>query len=675
MGYDVKAAVDKVTSLTAKDGKYSIKKVSECARSSPSYAKMHTMSGVNKKTQMHNICRVINEKMIQPLIIEVVSVHAELIEDLQQEIKRLNNELTGTEETAPKNEAEERYEQDIKNLLNHVLQVEKMEKQLANIKKMAASQNEKVFGSSIEEAGDEELSMDFNTKEMDLLEKIEKHGKNIEKQVEDAKHSLYWQASNGLYNKSIKNGTADKAPFPKEISKMKKKEFIAKVKQYMVYRPDQFSHILPEARRAMDDRSRRTGVHYDPGSWDEQDEKIRDEFKQQNDRLYKMFEITLHSKELTQAKAQYTFGLSGLRKTKGKCEEGDGLRILHFWLSNLSKVSTAEIEAVETDLQCLPMKFGTGGVQQIREAVSEAEDLLERGDEMECMVQYKTVLQICKVLMKKNPLFVRLHEEYLKATIVAERRNSIDDLRKLMGDIKEVCDKICCGAGDDTRSVKVNMGLRVFSCTLVTEETDKKDQNQKWIGSIKAEDKKRKREGNEPEWQGQGREFIQKARTYEKQQQEKIVNMAQEGPSCRKDKCMEKAFRHRKDRGGHIHESGLCFECFVDAVRDGKKDKPTGVQLKGGKKMVLKRGEDMKWSFKILAVKISEDTEEPIQRMLEQARAEEKGGEERVFHMFTQQRKKNIQEAVVESEGIFDLSDLVSEKDEEESHHVMSNVE
>ena len=552
-----------------------------------------------------------------------------------------------------------------------------MEKQLSNIKKLAASQNEKVFGSSIEDIDDEEMAMDFNTKEMDLLEKIEKHGKNIEKQVEDAKHSLYWQASNGLYNKSIKNGTADKAPFPKEISKMKKKEFIAKVKQYMVYRPDQFSHILPEARRAMDDRSRRTGVHYDPGSWDEQEEKIRTEFKQQNDRLYKMFEITLQSKELTQAKAQYTFGLSGLRKTKGKCEEGDGLRIMHYWLSNLSKVSTAEIEAVETDLQCLPIKFGTGGVQQIREAVSEAEDLLERGDEMECMVQYKTVLQICKVLMKKNPLFVRLHEEYLKATIVAERRNSIDDLRKLMGDIKEVCDKICCGAGDDTRSVKVNMGLKVFSCIPVAEETEtEKGQNQKWIGSIKEENKKRKREGNEPEWQGHGREFIQKAKTYEKQQQEKqTVNIAQEGPGCKKDKCMEKAFRHRKDRGGHVHESGLCFECFVDAVRDGKQDKPKGVQLKGGKKMVLKRGEDMKWFFKILAVKISEDTEEPIQSMLEQGRAEEKGEEERVFHMFAQQRKKSYKEAVVESEGMFDLSDLCPEKDEGDRHHVMSNME
>ena len=183
MGYDVKAAVEKVTSLTAKDGKCSIQKVPECARSSPSYAKMHAMSGVNKKTQMYNIYRVINEKMIQPLILQ-------LIEDLQQEIKRLNSELTGTEETAPKNEAEERHEQDVKNLLSHVLQGEKMEKQLANIKKMAASQNEKVFRSSIEEVGAEEPSIDFNTKEMEILEKIEKHCKNIEKQVEDSKHPL-----------------------------------------------------------------------------------------------------------------------------------------------------------------------------------------------------------------------------------------------------------------------------------------------------------------------------------------------------------------------------------------------------------------------------------------------------------------------------------------------------
>ena len=154
----------------------------------------------------------------------------------------------------------------------------------------------------------------------------------------------------------------------------------------------------------------------------------------------------------------------GLVKTTGKCEKGDGLRILHFWLSTLSKVSTAKIEEVETDLQCLPVMFGLGGVRQIMEAVTAAEELLERGEEMECVVQYKTVLQICQVLTKNNPLFVRLHEEYLRASVVAERRNSIADLRTLMGDIKEVCDKICGGAGDDTRSIKVNMELKVSRC-------------------------------------------------------------------------------------------------------------------------------------------------------------------------------------------------------------------
>jgi hypothetical protein len=210
---------------------------------------------------------------------------------------------------------------------------------------------------------------------------------------------------------------------------------------------------------------------------------------------------------------------------------------------------------------------------------------------------------------------------------------------------------------------ETNMGLKVFSCIPVAEETETENgQNQKWIGSIKEENKKRKREANEPEWQGHGREFIQKARTCEKQQQGKQkVNMAQEGPGCKKDKCVEKALRHRKDRGGHVHECGLCFDCFVDAVRDGKKDVPAGVQLKGGKKMVLKRGEDVKWSFKILAVKCSEDAEEPIQRMLEQGRAEEKRGEERLCHMFAQQIKRNEQEAVVESEGMFDLSDFCGE--------------
>ena len=678
MGYDVKATMEKVKALSKKDGKFSTKKFAEFARASASYGSLKVATGVNKKTIMFNICRDLNENMVKPLAEEIVSLHTELIEELSQEIKRLNNVISGSEETAPMNEAEERYESDIKTLEIHIKKIGKLEEQLDRCKRLSAVQNEKLFGSSTAEDDDED---ELDMKQMELLEKLEKHGKSIEKQVDDAKHVLFAQASNGLYNKSIKTGTADKAPFPKVTPSMKKKEYIAKVKQFMEYRPEQFSHLLPEARRAMDDLNKRTGVHYDPISWDELGAgSMQEEFKQQNDRLYKLFELHLAQKDFTAAQAQYTYGLSGLNKTNGKCEKGDGLRILHYFLSTLSKVSTGKIQEVETDLQCLPMKFGAGGVNQIRHAVAEAEELLELGDEMECMVQYKTVLQICQVLTRKNPLFIRLHEQYLKATVVAERSNSIADLRKLMGDIKEVCDKISGGGGDETRNVKVNMGMRSFhvyaeeagrsnsrmSSSEVDSQTVVGDQKYERINSIE----KRKWEGGNAYGNGGGG---QKQNTNKKA--EWGGNRNQEGQTCRKDKCMEKAFHHKKERGGHVHESKLCFECFVDAVRDGKKEKPEGVHLKDGKKMVLKRGEDLRWNFKILAVKMVENHEGPIQKFLKHGRAEDMGEEEMVFHTFMQRNQEDTshEELVVVEEGKFDLRELGD--GEETGFPIMSNTQ
>ena len=685
MGYNVKATNDKVKALTSKKGKFSIKKFAEIARASPSYSEMKTLGSVNKQTMMFNICREMNEKMLNPMLQEVVSMYATLFEGMSQEIKRLNNELSGTEEMAPKNEAEDRYIYDREILHEHVEKIDRFEKQLKKCEKMARVQNEKIFGSFGESSDDddgESKTAEFDSKEIETLKTIKEHGKSIEIQMDNTKHSLYKQASNGLYSKASKNGTSEKAPFPKGAAQMKKKEFIAKVKQYLEYRPEQFSYILPEARRSMDDYSRRTGVHFDPGTWDEQEEKMRDEFRQQNDRLYKMFEINLTQKEFTAAQSQYTFGLSGLVKTKGKCEKGDGLRVLHYFLSTLSKVSTQKIEEVETDLQCLPVMFGTGGVKQIQEAVAAAEELLERGEEMECVVQYKTVLRICQVLTKKNPLFVRLHEEYLRASVVAERRNSISDLRSLMGDIKEVCEKIC-GAGDETRSVKVNLGMKVFSVSeLGARET--KDSHMK-EGPINVEkDTKRKWVGGERQqygWDGQ------------KQQNEKkqlSVNLAQESPVCRHDRCNEKAFRHKKERGGHVHESRMCFEHFVHGVRDGKKEKPEGVPLKGGKKMVLKRGEGLKWTFKILSVKAEEEDEGPIQKMLKMER-DGGGEEERVFSTFVRDHsivQQSLRKMIAESEGGFDLADLEGSRYEKqegeiesyeggggEQYPVMSNVQ
>ena len=667
MGFDIATKKDQVLSLGEKKGKYSAAKILNFVRETKSYKEMRTMAGVNKQQMMHNICREMSNQLVKPMLKEVVSMYAEYVTELSQEIKRLNNEISGSDESAPKNEAEERYNSDIIQLTEHAAKVEKLGLLLTKCEKMAEKQNEKIFG-SIDDANDDES---FDSDAMDTLKTIKDHGKSIEKQIEDEKHALYTQASNGLHNKSIKSGTNDKAPaFPKGIADMKKKEFIARLKLYLEFRPDNFAYILPEARRSMDDLNRKNGVHFDPGTWDEQDEKIRDEFKKQNDRLFKMFELNLPQKSFTAAQAQYTFGLSGLVKTKGKCEKGDGLRVLHYFLSTLSKVSTAKIDEVETDLQCLPMKFGTGGVKQIMEAVIEAEELLERGDEMECVVQYKTVTQICQVLTKKNPLFVRLHQEYLKAPVMAERRNSIADLRRLMGDIKEVCEQICGGAGDDTRTVKVNMTLRNFDCEYVLPDSETSNRKRNFEQTPSKENLPYGQSVENRKCGGSGTEFVEQ----EKKRLQFGLNAMQENPECKGDKCTVKAFRHKKERGGQIHESGLCFDCFVEAVRDGKKDRPDGVKLKGGKKMIMKRGEDMKWNFRILSIQMEENDEGPIQKMLKRNRAEEGGEEERIFHTFIQNQgevRKSTRNMVIESEGTFDLADL--EEGNESDKEVCTN--
>ena len=649
MGFDVKGTNSKVVALGAKKGKYAIGKFGDVARGSKSYKEMKTLSGVNKQACMNNICRELNTVLVQPMLNEVVGMYSSLFEQMSQEIKRLNIELSGAEVDSPKNEAQERYTGDLKILHEHVEKVHKLDRQLERCNAMVATQSDKIFGSS-----DDDLEIDISgsSEMIDTLKTFKEHGKSIALNIENAKHLLYKQASNGMYDKSIKSGagTNDRAPFPKGIAQMKKKEFVVKVKQYMESRPDQFSFVLPEARRSMDDLNKRTGVHFEPGTWDEQEERMRGEFKQQNERLFKAFELYSTPQELTASQSQYTYGLSGLMKSKGKCEKGDGLRILHYWLSTLSRVSTARIEEIETELQCLPVLFGTGGVKQIQEAVVKAEELLERGEEMECVVQYKTVLQIYQVLTQKNPLFVRMHDEYLRATVVAERRNSITDLRALMGDIKEVCDKICGGAADITKSVKVNLGMNVFSVTPASE-------NRGNVYNLKNEETQKVSEVEK----SQKRKFEDRGSSQQQQQRKWNVDGVQTGLACRFDKCQEKAFHHKKERGGHVHESGMCFEHFVESVREGKKENPQGVPLKGGKKMILKRGEDMKWSFKIMAVKEKERSE--IQDMLAWSEAGNTA-DERIFSTFVRnkrEREDKLSSMYVECEGTFDIADLEEE--------------
>ena len=685
MGSDGNMIEAKADALVGKKGKYGSKALVKCAVEHASYTTLQTLAGVNKKTCIENICREIGASIVKPLVVEIQELYKLKINDMAEEIKKLNNELTGTEESAPRNEAEERYKLSLEHLESYALQQAKGKKQYTKCEKRVARQSEKIFSTKSEDEGeseDEATIEKISKEDMEMLKAMKEHCKGIKDKLQDTKRAFYEKVSNGSYSTDTKN--QDKTMFPRGITNMKKKEFVVKITQYLECRPELFSFVMAEAKRSMEDLSKKTGVHYNPSTWDEMDENVREKFRQHNGKLFKCFEMNSNSTEFTASKAQYSYGLSGLEKTKGKCEEGNGLRILHYWLSHLSKVSTASIEEVETDLQCLPLLFGLGGINKVKEAVATAEQLLEKGEEMDCTVQYKTVLQICQVLCKKNSLFVSIHEKYLRPSVVAERRNSIADLRMLMGDVKEVCEKISGGSGDDTKSVKVNLTMRAFSVCGLTGGGGNESFNN---GGGGYENK------NTSTGQVQYRASETKRRRDEeggmKQQMNPHAFSAQESPVCRHAKCEERAFRHKKEHGGNVHESGMCFDHFVEAVREGKKEKPGGVPLKGGKTMVLRRGEDKKWKFQILSIAVidgdagmagrnvrqktflKEASNGSIQEILNDIERETKREENEATHAFSavlgkksdREQQKEFEKMIVEYEGGFDMEDLGSERE------------
>ena len=125
-------------------------------------------------------------------------MYSSLFEQMSQEIKRLNIELSGAEVDSPKNEAQERHTGDLKTLHEHVEKVHKLDRQLERCNAMVATQSDKIFGSS-----DDDLEIDISgsSEMIDTLKTFKEHGKSIALNIENAKHLLYKQASNGMYDK------------------------------------------------------------------------------------------------------------------------------------------------------------------------------------------------------------------------------------------------------------------------------------------------------------------------------------------------------------------------------------------------------------------------------------------------------------------------------------------
>ena len=145
MGEYAKAAVDKISKLTGPKGEYSVGAFNKHCRASPSYTNLKVKENVNKKQSILNMCSGLHKDMVNPLMKDVHAIYADLLADMEAEIKRLNIELSGADETAPVSEAEERYNKDLSMLVTHARKMESLKKQQRKCEKATIKQTEKIL--------------------------------------------------------------------------------------------------------------------------------------------------------------------------------------------------------------------------------------------------------------------------------------------------------------------------------------------------------------------------------------------------------------------------------------------------------------------------------------------------------------------------------------------------
>ena len=153
-------------------------------------------------------------------------------------------------------------------------------------------------------------------------------------------------------------------------------------------------------------------------------------------------------------------------------------------------------------------------------------------------------------------------------------------------------------------------------------------------------------------------------------------------PDCRYDGCTRPAFAHKKERGGELHASKMCFDHFLLGVEDSKLAKPIGVPIKGGKTLVAKRGEDKKWEYKVFNVQLrchdkldmlrrktflTQIKDEDAENLLKALRDEMDGaGGMKIYHTKIETEGFEWDNIVAEYEGSFDLPEADSIMDDYE---------
>ena len=575
---------EKVTSMLRHGGEYSETTNANLFRDSNVYKDLTVGGATVKRAFASATARWFKLSVMNQLVTKVGEKYADKIRELSTQVSNLNKELTGSDVASPTNAEQLRYDGTKEMIMTTLKTHRKMEKKITVIDSMIKKKSEEIFGINMEDSTDDEaddeegISGEYNITIAKEVETLKIARKNLVREQQALAKDFYVKVSGGLYNADEK-GSAQKLVMPTGKVGTSGKMYIAKMLHFLNSQPQKYGWILHEARRILKDFNKRKGTHYNALSENEIDEKLRERFKTCNNALYREFEVHSTGGDFAAAHRPYNYGTNGGSSSdQWVCAEGNGLRILHWFVTRLIKVDCEHIEGIEADLFECPSLFGTGDP---RKAVDAVNVMLDEADRVGAQVNYRVILRICDVLSKRHNLFGQLHSDKLKPSAITERRNALPEMFHLMTEVAAILINI----GDNeahwkANQVKVDVSIRACTISVFVEPCRTPGRGIASVNKVEEvmqiADKKRKAEP------------------------------ANDGsrPTCRYDGCTRAAFAHKKERGGELHASKMCFDHFLLGVEDSKLPKPIGVPIKGGKTLVAKRGEDKKWEYKIFNVQL-----------------------------------------------------------------------
>ena len=581
-----------VNAFALNGGEYSNDKNVALYKSPSVYTDLKVAAPTSKSSFATATARWYNNNVMKSLIAKVGSKYADKIRELASQVSELNKQLTGSDVLAPKDEERLRYDNTLTMILLTLKKHRRLEKSNKKVNKLIEEKSIELFGNDSDEDESDAEEGTFNVEIASQVKSLKDTQKTLIREQSSLLKDFYTKVSGGLYSSDEKIGTGQKLTMPNGKVGTSGKLYIAKMLYFVESQPQKFGFCLHEIRRTLKDFNKRKGTHYNAPDQSEVDEKLRDRCITSNNALYKEFEVHVPTADFAVAHRPHSYGTNGGSSSDNwQCAEGDGLRLLHFFVTRLVKVDCDHIEGIEADLLDCPALFGTGDPHA---AVERVNGILDEAERVDAQVSYRVVLRICDVLSKRHPLFGGLHLEKLKPSAITERRNARPELFRLMAEISTILINI----GDNSAHWKANQvnvssvvrSFHISSVASFQNENESHGKNEAEVFRVQE---------NAPSYNRE----LDKAPALKRK-----VNAVTDSskPICRYKDCDRPAFCHKKERGGELHGSKMCFDHFLFSVEDSKLPKPLGIPIKGGKTMVAKRGEDKKWDYKIFNVQVKE---------------------------------------------------------------------